>query len=125
MTSDRLIVRLADQRGWQVVDGSTILGTFESKEGAFRYVMDRGARVRLQWGRTVIGGPPSPFDFCGDFQGRSVGRIKKELHGPSAGRWFWSCFVGVARGSTDTRVEAVFQVERAYTRIVVKADYPK
>ena len=49
----------------------------------------------------------------------------KEQHGPSAGIWFWSCFKGGARGSTETKDEAVFEVERAYTRIVVKADYPK
>ncbi|TPM55370.1 hypothetical protein FJ959_18370 [Mesorhizobium sp. B2-2-4] len=123
--SDRLTVRLAYQRGWQVVDGSTVLRTFETKEGAFQFLVDRGARVHLHWRRTKIGGQEPPYDFDAEFQSESVGRIKKELHGPSAGRWFWSCFVGGARGSTEIRDEAVFEVERAYTRIVVKADYPK
>ncbi|TPN16270.1 hypothetical protein FJ973_06140 [Mesorhizobium sp. B2-1-3] len=123
--SERLTVRLAYQRGWQVVDGSTVLATFETKEGAFQYLVDRGARVHLQWRRTKIGGQEPPYDFAAEFQSESVGRIKKEMHGPSAGLWFWSCFVGGARGSTETRDEAVFEVERAYTRIVVKADYPK
>ncbi|TPK38727.1 hypothetical protein [Mesorhizobium sp. B2-5-3] len=123
--TDRLTVRLAYQRGWQVVDGSTILETFETKEGAFQFLLDRCARVHLRWGRTVIGGQDAPYDFAARFQSQSIGRIWKELHGPSAGLWFWSCFVGGARGSTETRDEAVFQVERAYTRIVVKADYPK
>lgn len=47
--SERLKVRLAYQRGWQVVDGSTIVDTFETKEDAFRYMVDRGACVCLTW----------------------------------------------------------------------------
>ncbi|WP_192360541.1 hypothetical protein [Mesorhizobium mediterraneum] len=63
MLSDRLIVRFAYQRGWQVVDGSTVVRTFEKKEDAFQLLVDRGARVWLQWSRTVIGGktPPLPY----------------------------------------------------------------
>lgn len=125
MDSERLIVRLAYQRGWQVFDGSTILETLDTKEGAFQILVDRGARVWLQWGRTVIGGKTVPYDFCGDFQSRSVGRIMREQHGPSAGTWFWTCFICGARGRVDTKDEAVFGVERAYTRIVVKADRPR
>lgn len=48
MPADRLIVRFAYQRGWQVVDTSTILQTFEQKEEAFQFVVDRGARVWLE-----------------------------------------------------------------------------
>lgn len=43
--SERLKVRLAYQRGWQVVDGSTIVDTFETKEDAFRYMVPRRLRV--------------------------------------------------------------------------------
>ena len=39
--------------------------------------------------------------------------------------WSWSCFVGGARGSTETKDEAVFEVERTYTRTVGRADWPK
>ncbi|MCA0057118.1 hypothetical protein [Mesorhizobium sp. B261B1A] len=121
--SERLKVRLAYQSGWQVVDDNTVLETFETKEGAFQYLVDRGARVHLHWGRTVIGGETRPYDFAAKFQSESVGRIMKELHGPSAGRWYW--YQGSSKGSTETKEEAVFHVERAYTRIVVKADWPK
>ncbi|TIQ18871.1 MAG: hypothetical protein E5X51_23390 [Mesorhizobium sp.] len=120
---DRLKVRVAYQRGFQVVDGSTILQSFDNKEDAFKFVHARGARVWLRWDRTVIGGQTVPYDFDAKFLQDSVGRIKKELHGPSAGTWFWSSFEGGARGSTETRDEAVACVERAYTRYVIKADW--
>lgn len=51
--SGRLKVRLACQRGFQIVDGSTILAAFENPVEAFKFVRDRGARVWLDWGRTV------------------------------------------------------------------------
>lgn len=124
MPSDRLIIRFAYQRGWQVVDGGAAIDTFDTKEGAFQFVVDRGARVHLQWGRTVIGGQAVPYDFEGSFQSEGVGRIMKTLHGPAKGTWFWTCHEGGARGTVTTKDEAVFGLERAYTRIVVKADYP-
>ncbi|RWF54581.1 MAG: hypothetical protein EOS50_16925 [Mesorhizobium sp.] len=121
--SERLKVRFAYQRGWQVVDDSTILGTFEKKEGAFQFLVDRGARVWLEWSRTVIGGKAPPYDFAASFMQDKVGRILKTLHGTEAGTWFWSCYEGGANGRASTRDEAVFSVERAYTRRVVKADW--
>ena len=78
--------------------------------------MYRGARDHLQWARTVIGGQTAPFDFNGVFQSKSVGRIMKEKHRPSAGCWFWSCYEGGARGRTEANDAAVFGVEHAYTR---------
>jgi hypothetical protein len=123
MPADRLTVRLAYQRGWQVVDGSVVVATFDNKEGAFQHLVEQGARVHLQWGRTVIGGQTAPCDFAAKFQSEYVGRIKKEMFGPSQGRWFW--FRGSLTGTVDTRDEAVIAVERAYTRIVAKADWPK
>ncbi|WP_287292062.1 hypothetical protein [Mesorhizobium sp.] len=53
----------------------------------------------------------------------TVGRILKTLHGTEAGTWFWSCYEGGANGRVSTKDEAVFGVERAYTRRVVKADW--
>ncbi|MCV3209581.1 hypothetical protein OHD62_17205 [Mesorhizobium sp. YC-39] len=123
--TDRLKVRFAYQRGWQVVDENAVLQTFETKEAAFQFLVDRGARVWLDWSRTVIGGRTARYDFAASFQTESVGRIMKTTDGPSAGTWFWSCYSGGARGTVDTKDEAVFGLERAYTRIVVKADYPK
>jgi hypothetical protein len=101
--SGRLTVRSAYQRGWQVADGSTIIHTFDGQEGAFQFLVDRGARVRLHWGRTIIGGEAAPFDFCSSFQGERVGRIRKELHPPAVGISTWSCFVGGAKGSQPHR----------------------
>ncbi|RUV71012.1 hypothetical protein EOA78_18715 [Mesorhizobium sp. M5C.F.Cr.IN.023.01.1.1] len=115
----------AEQRlkAWQVVDGGAILSTFDKKEDAFRFVLDRGARVWLQWGRTVIGGQSTPYDFAAQFQQDSVGRIMKRLHGSESGTWFWTCHEGGARGTVKTKDEAVIEVERAYTRRIVKADW--
>ena len=71
-SGERLKVRFAYQRGWQVVDDSPrMLETFDTKD-AFQFLVDRGARGRLQWDRTVIGGKAVPCDFCGDFQSRSL-----------------------------------------------------
>ncbi|MER9652552.1 hypothetical protein NKJ26_03410 [Mesorhizobium sp. M0152] len=123
MTGARLKIRLAYQRGFQVVDGSTILNTFPTKEEAFQFLVDRDARVWLDWGRTVIGGRTAPFDYAASFLQESVGRIRQEQHPPSAGIWLWSCFENGARGKTEIKDEAVFQVERAFTRFVVKADW--
>jgi hypothetical protein len=121
--SERLIVRLAYQRGWQVVAGSTILETSGTKEGAFQFLVDRGARVRLEWGRAVVGGRTAPCDFAAKFQSENVGRIKMERHPPNAGVWLW--FQGSSRGTVEEKDQAVSAVEQAYTRIVVKADHPK
>lgn len=124
MASERLIVRFAYQRGWQVVENNHAIETFDSKVEAFNFVHARGARVWLAWGRTVIGGKAVHFDFEGRFQKTGVGRIMKEQHGPSAGTWTWSCYDGGARGRVDTKVEAVAALEVAYTRRVVGADLP-
>ncbi|RWJ88362.1 hypothetical protein [Mesorhizobium sp.] len=121
--SERLKIRFAYQRGWQVVDGSAIMSTFDNKEGAFQFLVDRGARVWLEWSRTVIGGKAPPSEFAASFMQDTVGRILKTLHGTEAGTWFWSCFEGGANGRVFTKDEAVFGVERAYTRRVVKADW--
>ncbi|OBQ68426.1 hypothetical protein EFV37_24960 [Mesorhizobium loti] len=123
MASDRLLVRSAYQRGWQIVDGSAIVETFETKEDAFQCLVDRGARVHLSWKRTVIAGAEVPYDFCAEFQSKYAGRIRKELHGPGVGKWFW--FSGSSSGSVDTKDEAVFGVERAYTRKIAGADLPR
>ncbi|WP_287199404.1 hypothetical protein [Mesorhizobium sp.] len=105
------------------MDGSTILGTFKKNEGAFQFLVDRGARVWLLWGRTIVGGQSPPYDFAAKFQQDSVGRIMKRLHGWEAGAWFWTCFEGGARGTVPSKDEAAFEVERAYTRYVVNVDW--
>ncbi|SIT55011.1 conserved hypothetical protein [Mesorhizobium prunaredense] len=105
------------------MDGSTVVRTFEKKEDAFHFLVDRGARVWLEWSRTVIGGKAPPSDFAASFMQDTVGRILKTLHGKEAGTWFWTCHEGGANGKVSTKEEAVFGVERAYTRRVVKADW--
>ncbi|TKD22806.1 MAG: hypothetical protein E5W98_31910 [Mesorhizobium sp.] len=106
-----------------VRDGSTVVRTFEKKEDAFQFLVDRGARVWLEWSRTVIGGKAPPYDFAACFMQDKVGRILKTLHGTEAGTWFWTCYEGGANGKVPTKDEAVVGVERAYTRRVVKADW--
>ncbi|RWC91623.1 MAG: hypothetical protein EOS72_02915 [Mesorhizobium sp.] len=121
--TDRLTIRFAYQRGWQVVDGRTIVETFDTDEEAFGFLVARDARVRLEWSRTVIGGNAVPLDFSAKFQARNAGRIIKEMNGPSAGTWWW--FSGSLTANVATKDEAVFAVERAFTRRVAKADWPK
>jgi len=122
---ERLKVRFAYQRGFQVVDGSHVLETFDSRDEAFKYVDARDARVWLQCGRTVISGQSMPCDFAASFaDDRSVGRIRKNAHGPGAGTWFWSMFshdrgrVGGGHATVAIKDEAVIGVERAYTRFI-------
>lgn len=122
MSCERLIVRFAYQRGYQVVGNNRVIETFDSQIEAFTFVHSKGARVWLQWGRTVIGGQTLPYDFSASFQQVNAGRIMNEQHGPSAGTWFWTCHEGGARGRVATKEGAVFAVERAYTRYVVGAD---
>ncbi|TIR28282.1 MAG: hypothetical protein E5X07_22675 [Mesorhizobium sp.] len=64
-----------------------------------------------------------PYDFAARFQQDSVGRIMKRMHGSESGTWFWTCHEGGARGTVATKEEAVVEVERAYTRRIVKADW--
>jgi hypothetical protein len=122
---ERLKVRFAYQRGFQVVDGSHVLETFDTRDEAFRYVDARDARVWLQWARMVIGGQTMPCDFAASFgDDHSVGRIMKNVHGPGAGTWFWSMYshdrgrVGGEHGIVATKDQAVIGVERAYTRFI-------
>ncbi|MES0135606.1 hypothetical protein NKJ88_11720 [Mesorhizobium sp. M0016] len=122
MPADRLTVRFAYQIGFQVLDGSAILQTFEKQDEAFKFVLERGARVWLAWSRTVIGGQTAPFDFAAAFQQEKVGRIMKTMHGPAAGTWFWTCHDGGARGTVEMKDEAVAGVERAFTRRIAGAD---
>ncbi|TIP87267.1 MAG: hypothetical protein E5X58_30760 [Mesorhizobium sp.] len=83
----------------------------------------KGAGVWLEWDRTVIGGQTPPFDFTANFQQDAVARILKAVNGPGAGTWFWTCFEGGARGSVASKGQAVFEVERSYTRYLVRADW--
>lgn len=45
--SEPFKVRLAYQRGFQIVDGSIVLAAFGGHVEAFKFVSDRGARVWL------------------------------------------------------------------------------
>ncbi|RWM88763.1 MAG: hypothetical protein EOR84_26635 [Mesorhizobium sp.] len=125
--SERLKVRLAYQRGFQVVDGSTMLAAFEN---AFKYVRDRGARVCLDWGRTVIAGETGQYDFTASFLQSSVGRILKNQWGSLSGTWFWSISTydprfsrhGGQRGNAATKENAVLELEREFTRFIAETD---
>ncbi|TIP09099.1 hypothetical protein [Mesorhizobium sp.] len=126
--SERLKIRLAYQRGFQVVDGSTVLETFMERDDAFRFVRGKGARVWLAWSRTVIGGQTAPFDFAASFQQEDVGRILKAVHGPGAGTWFWTMYshdrgrFGGQHGTVETKDQAVSEVERAFTRFIAETE---
>lgn len=130
MSADRLKIRDAGGEGYEVLDydGQPIAMCATIVDAA-RFVHDRGARFWLDWERTVIGGRTAPGDFCPTFLGSdSVGRIQAELHGPSAGSWFWSISThddrwrkhGGQRGREPTKDMAVFALEHEFTRYLAE-----
>ena len=123
MPADRLKVRDAAAGGYEVLEDGEPIGSFATIVEAVRFVRDRGARLWLDWDRTVIGGRAAPLDFAPSFLGSGVGRILGEQHGPSAGSWFWSisthdnrCRIhGGQRGNEPSKGEAVAKLEREFT----------
>lgn len=125
--SERLKVRSAYQRGFQIVDGSAVLAAFDNHVEAFKFVRDRGARVWLQWGRTVIAGQTGQYDFTASFLQSSVGRILKNQWGSLLGTWSWSISTSDPRlrlhgGQRGAAEEAVFEVEREFTRFIAETE---
>lgn len=123
MSADRLKVHEADG-GFQVLEEGEAIATFATILEAAGFVRDRGARLWLDWGRTVIAARSRPHDFSCSFLGSdSVGRILGEQHGPSAGTWFWSISThddrwrkhGGQRGREATKDQAVAELEREFT----------
>ncbi|MEI9410696.1 hypothetical protein [Mesorhizobium salmacidum] len=123
MPADRLKVRDIGG-GYEVLDGADDLGRCGSIAEAAQFVRERGARLWLDWGRTVIGGQTAPHDFSASFLGSdSVGRILGEKYGPSAGTWAWSISThdsrwrkhGGQRGREATKEAAVAELEREFT----------
>lgn len=47
---------------------------------------------RYQWKRTQIdeNDPPTDLDWIGMDKAAYIGRIKKEVHGPTKGQWQWA-----------------------------------
>lgn len=47
---------------------------------------------KFRWKRTQIDkdDPPTDFDWMGYDDGEPIGRIRKELHGPTKGKWQWA-----------------------------------
>lgn len=128
MPADRLKAREIDG-AYGVFDGDDVLGSFTSIVEMARFVRDRGARFWLDWGRTIINGTSRPHDFAPTFLGSdSVGRVMADLHGPSAGIWFWTCSTndprwrshGGGRGRGATKDEAVAALETEFTRYIAE-----
>ncbi|MCP9229977.1 hypothetical protein NMG46_06910 [Mesorhizobium sp. LMG 17147] len=113
-----------------MVDGNTELATFEDPVEAFKFIRERGARVWLDWDRTVIGGETAPYDFTASFLQSSVGRILKNQWGSREGTWSWSISTsdprlrlhGGQQGTAGTRGEAVFELEREFTRFIAETE---
>ncbi|RWX72554.1 hypothetical protein [Mesorhizobium sp. M2A.F.Ca.ET.039.01.1.1] len=126
MPADRLKVREAAGR-FEIMDGSRLVLSCGSIVDACAAVRGLGARLWLDWGRTVINGNPIAHDFSPTFLGSaSVGRVRGEQHGPGAGRWFWSISTndkrwrkhGGQRGSEASKDEAVAALEREFTAYI-------
>ena len=70
MPADRLKVRDAAEDGYEVLEDGEPIWSFETIVEAVQFVRDRGARLWLDWGRTVIGGQTvGPRDFEPSFLG--------------------------------------------------------
>ncbi|RWB84150.1 MAG: hypothetical protein EOQ52_24695 [Mesorhizobium sp.] len=127
MPADRLRVSKSDDR-YQVADESGPMRSFDTIVEAVRFVRDRGARLWLDWGRTIIGGQIAPQDFVATFLGSPVGRIQGERHGPSAATWRWSIAThdkrwrghGGQRGQLQTKDEAVAELEQVFTKYIAE-----
>lgn len=129
MPADRLKVRDAAAGGYEVLEDDKAIGSFVTIVEAVRFVRDQGARLWLDWGRTVIGGRSMPHDFSPTFLGSDdVGRVMGEQHGPSAGSWTWSIGThddrlrkhGGQRGREPTKEEAVAALEREFTNYLAE-----
>lgn len=132
MPADRLKIRDATADGYEVLEDGEPIWSFETIVEAVRFVWDRGARLWLDWDRTVISGEARPHDFAPTFLGSdSVGRVMGEQHGPSAGTWAWSISThddrwrkhGGQRGREPTKEKAVAALEREFTDYL--ADTPQ
>jgi hypothetical protein len=123
MPADRLKVRDAAEDGYEVLEDGKAIWSFPTIVEAVQFVRDRGARLWLDWGRTVIGGETRPHDFEASFLGSSVGRLLGEQHGPSKGYWFWTISTndqrwrmhGGQRGREADKGAAVAELEREFT----------
>ena len=49
-------------------------------------------KPKYTWKRTQIdeADPPTDFDWIGYEGEGAVGRVRKEMHGPTKGRWLWA-----------------------------------
>jgi len=102
------------------------LGTFASIGEAFAAVLQRGGRVHLSWGRTVIAGETVPEDYAATFDGEEAGRIYHDETGFH--EEVWRAFPGghnretsrIGGGSmmVETKDEAVAFIERKFTELM-------
>lgn len=111
-------------REFQIVDEATVLGVFPTKLDAVRELVRLGARLHLEWQRTVIDGSALQYDFCAVDGDEKVGRIYRIKHPPSEGQWRWAMnasgpdihhYRQTCSGVVATRDEAVRLVEHVYT----------
>ncbi|WP_214477394.1 hypothetical protein [Mesorhizobium sp. dw_380] len=118
MPADRLKVREGAD-GYEVLQDGEPIGFSPPYRGC-KVRSGRGARVWLDWGRTIISRQTAPHDFAPTFLGcDSVGRLLGEQNGPSAGTWSWSISThdnrwrkhGGQSGREPTEGEAVAALE--------------
>lgn len=128
--SERLKVRLAYQRGFQIVDGTTILAAFENPVEAFKFVRDPRRSCPAGLGQNSDRWPNWTLRFYREFLQSPVGRILKNQWGSLSGSWFWSISTsdprfrrhGGQRGNAATKDEAVFELEREFTRFIAETE---
>ncbi|WP_105437680.1 hypothetical protein [Neorhizobium sp. T25_13] len=74
-----------------------------------------------QWKRTQIdeNDPPTDLDWIGYDGVGAVGRIRKEMHGPTKGKWHWAGWVPRnLKGTTPTPNAGYCETAREATRMV-------
>ncbi|RUW41536.1 hypothetical protein EOA37_09760 [Mesorhizobium sp. M2A.F.Ca.ET.015.02.1.1] len=128
--AERLVVEPYDGR-YRILDmEGKLLATTARRPEAFDFVRGRGARVRLKWDRTVIGGQSSPGDFSAQHEDHRAGRIYPVVAGFDRAKWAWfmngtdpdSGRGGSISGRGDTKDEAVVALELAYTSFIADSD---
>ena len=64
---------------------------FENVSRRYRFAMT-DYQPKYKWHRTQLdeNDPPRDTDWCGFDGDAPIGRIRKELYGPTKGQWLWS-----------------------------------
>ncbi len=76
---------------------------------------------KYQWRQTQLdeNDPPTDLDWCGFDGAAYIGRIRKEEHGPTKGKWHWAgSFPRTHKGTPPSPVAGYAATARKATQLV-------